>query len=157
MLDAIGDRAELVVVAQSFGGFTAPLVCERVSVELLVLVAGLIPSPGEAPRDWWANTGYEQEGREGDDDVIAIFYHDVPPELAAEALNRGARSVGHTDARAVAARGVARCAHTVSALSRRPPVAVRLPAPGGTRALGHRHRRDRRRTLRRPQPPEGTG
>ena len=88
VLDAIGDPDELIVVAQSFGGFTAPLVCDRAPVELLVLVAGMIPSPGETPGDWWANTGYEHQGREGDDE-IAIFYHDVPPELAAEALKRG--------------------------------------------------------------------
>jgi pimeloyl-ACP methyl ester carboxylesterase len=88
VLDAIGDRPELVVVAQSFAGFTAPLVCDRAPVELLVLVAAMIPAPGEAPRDWWANTGYEPEGGEGDDDVIATFYHDVPPELASEALKR---------------------------------------------------------------------
>src|SRR6266508_3883462 len=86
VLDAIGDRTGLVVVAQSFGGFTAPLVCDRRPAELLVLVAGMIPSPGEAPEDWWANTGYEREAREQDDDVIAAFYHDVAPELAAEAL-----------------------------------------------------------------------
>jgi pimeloyl-ACP methyl ester carboxylesterase len=49
MVDAIGDHAELVVVAQSFAGFVAPLVCVRLPVELLVLVAGLIPAPGEAP------------------------------------------------------------------------------------------------------------
>lgn len=89
VLDAIGDRDDPIVVAQSFGGFTAPLVCDRKAVRLLVFVAGMIPSPGEAPRDWWANTGYEKESRTGDDDEIAIFYHDVPPELAAEALNRG--------------------------------------------------------------------
>ncbi len=89
MLDAIGDRTGLVVVAQSFGAFTAPLVCDRTKVELLVLVAGMIPSPGEAPRDWWANTGYEREPRERYDDEIALFYHDVPPELASEALRRG--------------------------------------------------------------------
>lgn len=87
VIDAIGDRAELVVVAQSYGGFTAPLVCDRVPVELLVLVAGMIPAPGEAPDDWWANTRYESEGGKGDD-VIATYYHDVPPELAAEALKR---------------------------------------------------------------------
>jgi pimeloyl-ACP methyl ester carboxylesterase len=89
VLDAIGDRDELIVVAQSFGGFTAPLVCDRTPAELLVLVAGMIPSPGEAPRDWLANTGYEHESRGGADDEIAIFYHDVPPELTAEALKRG--------------------------------------------------------------------
>jgi pimeloyl-ACP methyl ester carboxylesterase len=88
VLDAIGDSTGLVVVGQSFGGFTAPLVCDRVAAELLVLVAGMIPSPGEAPEDWWANTGYEREVREQDDDVIATYYHDVPPELASEALKR---------------------------------------------------------------------
>src|ERR671935_1621963 len=37
--EAVGDRRKLVVVAQSAGAFTAPLVCARVPVELLVLVA----------------------------------------------------------------------------------------------------------------------
>ena len=87
VLQAIGDRRELIVVAQSAGAFTAPLVCERTPVELLVLVAGLIPRPGEAARDWWTNTGYESSSDGGD--VVSTFYHDVPPELAAEALERG--------------------------------------------------------------------
>jgi pimeloyl-ACP methyl ester carboxylesterase len=89
VLDAIGHRRELVVVAQSFAGFVAPLVCDRTQVELLVLLAAMIPAPGEAPQDWWANTGYRQEGGEAGDDLVATFYHDVPPELAAEALSRG--------------------------------------------------------------------
>jgi pimeloyl-ACP methyl ester carboxylesterase len=91
VLEAIGDRVELVVVAQSAGAFTAPLVCERTPVELLVLIAGLIPAPGEAARDWWANTGYEPARGEWSGDESAIFYHDVPPVLAAEALRRGRR------------------------------------------------------------------
>ena len=57
--EAVGDRRELAVVAQSAGAFTAPLVCTHVPVELLVLVAGLVPKPGEAPGEWWTNTGYE--------------------------------------------------------------------------------------------------
>lgn len=85
---AIGDRTDLIVVAQSAGGFTAPLVCDRVAVELLVLVAPLIPAPAEAPADYWAHTRYEEEPRGHYDDVIALFYQDVPPELAAEALRR---------------------------------------------------------------------
>ena len=89
VLEAIGDRGELVVVAQSAGAFTAPLVCDRTPVELLVLVAGLIPVPGEMARDWWKNTGYKSESRADSDDVVATFYHDVPPALAAEALARG--------------------------------------------------------------------
>ncbi|MET8152837.1 alpha/beta fold hydrolase [Actinoplanes sp. NPDC049668] len=86
VVDAIGDRTGLIVVAQSFGGFTAPLVCDRVPVELLVLVAPMIPAPGESPAAYWAATGYDQEPRAGGDD---IFYHDVAPELATEALRRG--------------------------------------------------------------------
>jgi pimeloyl-ACP methyl ester carboxylesterase len=86
--DAIGDRIDLVVVAHSLGGFTAPLVCDRVTVELLVLVAPMIPVPGEAPADYWANTGFEEEARGPFGDTIALFYQDVPPELADEALKR---------------------------------------------------------------------
>jgi pimeloyl-ACP methyl ester carboxylesterase len=91
VVEAVGNRKDLVVVAQSFGGFTAPLVCERVPVELLVLVAAMIPAPGEAPNDYWVNTGYEtsnSEGEEGGEPADDIFYHDVPPDLVAEAKKR---------------------------------------------------------------------
>ena len=80
----IGDRGCLVVVGHSLGGFTAPLVCARVEVELLVLVAAMIPAPGELFADWWTNTGHEDSG----DDDDEVFYHDVPAELAAEAKRR---------------------------------------------------------------------
>jgi pimeloyl-ACP methyl ester carboxylesterase len=85
----IGDRTDLIVVAQSFGGFTAPLVCDRAPVELLVLVAPMIPAPGEAPADYLANTRYDNNAQDRYDDEIELFYQDVPPELAAEALRRG--------------------------------------------------------------------
>ncbi len=85
---AIGDRTDLIVVTQSFGGFTGPLVCERVPVALLVLVAPMIPAPGEAPTDYWARTRHADEVRERYDDPVALFYQDVAPELAAEALER---------------------------------------------------------------------
>jgi pimeloyl-ACP methyl ester carboxylesterase len=88
---AIGDRTDLVVVAQSAGGFTAPLVCERVPATLLVLVAPMIPAPGEAPADYWTNTRYGDEVRARYDDAIALFYQDVPPELASEASRRSRR------------------------------------------------------------------
>jgi pimeloyl-ACP methyl ester carboxylesterase len=83
VVDAIGDRSDVVVVGHSLGGFTAPLVCARIPVDHLVLVAAMIPSPRELFADWWARSGYEDSGY---DDV---FYHDVPPELAAEARRRG--------------------------------------------------------------------
>jgi pimeloyl-ACP methyl ester carboxylesterase len=96
VVEAIGERTDLVVVAQSAGGFTAPLVCDRVPVTLLVLVAPVIPAPGEAPADYWANTRYGEEAQDRYEDDIALFYQDVPPELASEALKR---SRGQSEAR----------------------------------------------------------
>ena len=89
VVEAIGDRGDLVVVAHSLGGFTAPLVCARVPVDLLVLVAGMVPAPGEKGEDWWANTGYAEAAGGYGDDEIALYLHDVPPDLAAEALAKG--------------------------------------------------------------------
>jgi pimeloyl-ACP methyl ester carboxylesterase len=94
VVDAIGGRGDLVLVAQSFGAFTAPLVCDRVPVGLVVLLAGMVPAPGEPPEDWPAGTGLGQALREQSErggkppDDIALFMHDVPPDLAAEALRR---------------------------------------------------------------------
>src|SRR5439155_22156209 len=53
---AIGDRSELVLVAQSLGGFSAPIVCDRRSVDLLVLLNAMIPAPGETGEAWWSTT-----------------------------------------------------------------------------------------------------
>jgi pimeloyl-ACP methyl ester carboxylesterase len=65
-------------------------VCERVSARLLVLVAGMIPSPGESAQQMLVNTGFAPERRD-DSSEIAIFYQDVPPALAREAMSRGRR------------------------------------------------------------------
>ncbi len=48
VIHAIGDRENLVVVAQSFGGCVAPIVCDRVQAILMVLVAAMVPAPGRA-------------------------------------------------------------------------------------------------------------
>jgi pimeloyl-ACP methyl ester carboxylesterase len=65
-----------------------------VTVDLLVLVAAMVPRPGESPGDWWANTGHdralreraERDGRPIDDqfDEVAMFLHDVPPDVVVE-------------------------------------------------------------------------
>jgi pimeloyl-ACP methyl ester carboxylesterase len=92
VVDAIGDRTDLVVVTHSLGAFTAPLVCARVPAELLVLAAGMVPAPGETASEWWTTSGYTEATRDGPDygdDVIALFMHDVPPDRAAEMLARG--------------------------------------------------------------------
>ena len=102
---AIGERTDLILVAQSLGGFTAPLVCERVPVDLLVMLNAMVPSPGESPGDWWTNTGHaqarhEQAERDGRDlaaeGVRDFFFHDVPPEVTAEAWARGEPSQSAT-------------------------------------------------------------
>ena len=82
VVEALGDRSNVIVVGHSLGGFTAPLVCERIRVDLLVFLAGMIPAPGELFEDWWPSVGYADSGF---DDV---FYHDVSPALEAEARRR---------------------------------------------------------------------
>lgn len=104
VVDAIGDRTDLVVVAQSMAGFTAPLVCERVPVDLLVMVAAMVPSPGEPPGEWWGNTGHaqakrEQDLRDGRDpaaefDPVVTFLHDLPPDVLAAAMEGGRAQSG---------------------------------------------------------------
>jgi hypothetical protein len=75
-------------------------------------IAGGSRLRGGHPEDRWANTRYvapkreqtEHDGKaaDGEDDAIATVYHDVAPELAAEALRRG-RPLRHSDAGADAA------------------------------------------------------
>jgi pimeloyl-ACP methyl ester carboxylesterase len=83
VVDAVGDRRDLILVAQSMAGFTAPLVCDAVPVDLVVLLAAMTPREGESPGEWWANTGHRAEG----DDPVELFLHDVPPDVAAESAN----------------------------------------------------------------------
>jgi pimeloyl-ACP methyl ester carboxylesterase len=90
---AIGTHRDVILVAQSLAGFTAPLVCERVSVSLMVLVAAMIPAPGEKPADWWTNTRHRTDGPF---DPKQTFFHDVPPDVTAEALARGERRQSDT-------------------------------------------------------------
>jgi pimeloyl-ACP methyl ester carboxylesterase len=83
VVDAVGNGRDVILVAQSLAGFTAPLVCDRLLVTLLVLVAGMVPRPGESPGDWWANTGHEFPEPF---DPEVVFTHDLSPELAAASL-----------------------------------------------------------------------
>jgi pimeloyl-ACP methyl ester carboxylesterase len=98
---AAGERSGLVVVAHSLGGLTAPLLCGRLAVDRLVLVAAMVPAPGEPPGEWWANTGWpaahqaELERLGGDNSPETTFLHDLPPALVAEA-NRDNRNQSGT-------------------------------------------------------------
>jgi pimeloyl-ACP methyl ester carboxylesterase len=86
VVQAIGDREDIVVVGHSFGGFVAPLVAARVDARLVVYLAGMVPAPGESPNQWWKASGYP--GHVGEFDMRQTFLHDVAPELAEEAMKR---------------------------------------------------------------------
>lgn len=91
VVDAIDSRPDVVLVAGSLGGFTAPLVCEQVPVRELVFVNAMIPVPGETARDWWEHTGALEAREEaaraggyGPFDMATYFLHDVDTKVAAE-------------------------------------------------------------------------
>jgi pimeloyl-ACP methyl ester carboxylesterase len=96
VVGAIGNRTGVVLVGQSMGGLTAPLVCERVPVELLVLVNAMIPLPGETGGEWWSVTGqgaaqaahWARLGLPGEPDDDTAFFHDVPADVVAAAQDQ---------------------------------------------------------------------
>lgn len=93
---AVDGHPEVVLVAQSLGAFTAPLVADHPAVRLLVLVNPMVPAPGETAGDWWDATGHARaraefaaaQGRDphADVDLAVDFFHDVPPEVTARLL-----------------------------------------------------------------------
>src|SRR5690349_3472010 len=60
VVDAIGTRTGVTLVAHSLGGFTAALVAARIRLAQLVFVNAMIPKPGEKAADWGRNTGSDQ-------------------------------------------------------------------------------------------------
>lgn len=91
--EAIAGAHELVVVAQSLGAFTGPLVTTRVPVAQLVLLAPMIPAPRETAGEWWDNTGhtdaiagvlerYGPMSAWGPDAFSEVFLHDIDPDVA---------------------------------------------------------------------------
>jgi pimeloyl-ACP methyl ester carboxylesterase len=93
---AIGDRRDVTLVAQSLGGFTAPMVAERTPVRGIVLVNAMIPVPGETPGAWGDNTGSARARAEAaaaggyspEFDDVTYFLHDVPAEVIAAGESR---------------------------------------------------------------------
>src|SRR5213078_4455387 len=77
------------VVAQSLAGFTAPLVCARAPVRMVVFVNAMIPEPGETAGAWWGATGAAEareqaaarRGYAREFDVGTYFLHDVPQDV----------------------------------------------------------------------------
>jgi pimeloyl-ACP methyl ester carboxylesterase len=88
---AIDGRPDVELVAQSLGGFTAPIAAALAPVSAIVLVNAMIPVPGETPGAWWGNTGQAEAsvaaakrgGYRPEFDQQTYFLHDVPAEVVA--------------------------------------------------------------------------
>lgn len=97
ILDAASGRTDITIVAQSMGAFCAPLAAEPAQAKALLLVAPMIPAPGESAGEWWAATGSGEArraaeiaaGRDPEFDPFEDFFHDVPEDARAEAVRRG--------------------------------------------------------------------
>ncbi|MFI7117808.1 alpha/beta hydrolase [Amycolatopsis sp. NPDC049868] len=90
VVNAIGDRGDLVLLGHSYGGFTAPLVAAKLSPRLLVMLTPMVPKPGESPGDWWGATGFEDATGLTDEEK---FYNGVPADIVAEAGSHGRNQV----------------------------------------------------------------
>jgi hypothetical protein len=103
MAAAIGRRTDVVLVAHSSAGLTAPLVAERRPVARLVLLGALVPEPGRAAEEDFAKppvplTAEGREGRSTDGEgrsywsdlerAAEVLYHDCDELTTAEALAR---------------------------------------------------------------------
>jgi len=92
--DLAGHESDLVLVAQSMGAYAATMAADRVPVALLVLVAPMVPAPGETPGEWWEAVGQADAARraavadgrdpDGELDPDETFLHDVPAAVSAE-------------------------------------------------------------------------
>ena len=104
--EAASNETDVVVVAQSLGAFTGPLVARQLGAAALILVAPMIPQPGETAGEWWGNTGHavaiaeliERHGpmaEWGRDAMAEIFLHDVDPAVARDSAEyQGAPGAG---------------------------------------------------------------
>jgi pimeloyl-ACP methyl ester carboxylesterase len=89
VLRTIGGRSDVVLVAQSLAGFTAPQVCARAPVQRLVFINAMIPNPGETAGAWGTNTGSNEartsaakrRGYSPEFDLATYFLHDVPEDV----------------------------------------------------------------------------
>jgi dienelactone hydrolase len=82
------DRDDLAIVGQSLGGLTAPIVASQVSAGLLVLLAAMVPRPGETGGEWWSATGHDAAfAAQGlpDDRDETVYTNEVPAEVLAAA------------------------------------------------------------------------
>ncbi|MCW2857836.1 MAG: alpha/beta hydrolase [Marmoricola sp.] len=94
-LAACAYEEDIVIVAQSLGGFTAAMLADRLVAahrppRELVMVNAMVPSPGETPGAWWEAVGQLEArvaaatagGWPVEFDIDAYFLHDVDPDVA---------------------------------------------------------------------------
>ncbi len=94
VVSAVEASAEPIVVAQSLGGFSAVMACDRSQARGLVFVNAMVPAPGETPGQWWEATGAQDAritaakagGYTVEFDVATYFLHDLGAEDAASVL-----------------------------------------------------------------------
>jgi pimeloyl-ACP methyl ester carboxylesterase len=86
------DGVPLVVVGQSLGAFAAPLAAAWAEASALILIAPMIPAPGETAGEWGENVGHYEaiaDVRErfgppsqwGEEALAEVFLHDVPADV----------------------------------------------------------------------------
>ena len=86
------DPNGLVVVGHSLAAFVAPLVADRAGASLLILLAPMIPAPGESAGGWGEDLDHdaaiaelcERIGAPEEWDAEGVdyaFFHDVPPAV----------------------------------------------------------------------------
>lgn len=94
IVEAVAGLDNIVLVAQSLGGFSASWAAGLLPTSRLVMLNAMIPLPGETAGQWWGATGSSaamrandiREGRDPDAgfDLDVYFLHDVPPEALGE-------------------------------------------------------------------------
>ncbi len=87
----------VVLVGQSFGGFSASAAALVEPVDALVLLNAMVPLPGESGAGWWRAVGQAEARREAEAaagrdarrpfDVLEVFLHDAPDDVLAEAAD----------------------------------------------------------------------
>ena len=105
IVEAAAGIDDVVLVAQSIGGFSGSWAADQLPASRIVLLNAMIPLPGETAGEWWDATGSAdarrdhdiREGRDPDAnfDLETYFLHDVPADALAS-LGDGER--GESDA-----------------------------------------------------------
>jgi pimeloyl-ACP methyl ester carboxylesterase len=90
--DTIGSHPRQTIVTHSMAAFIAPMIACLVEVEMLVLVAPMVPRPGETALEWLDNTGQRaaarrmaaEQGHPTGFSVPRTYLHDLPEDVARE-------------------------------------------------------------------------